>query len=261
MEKKPWLFKFIHSILVASLFLSVPQINIFAASDSIDPSFNDFKQVSTTSTPTPTTIPENENICGLTSEDCGDLGSTETHSTEMNFEAHPNADVVIILFWMEDCAHCAQVLNKVLPKMVRQYNEQIFIYPIELKEIKSVDTFYKMAERLGVPKNNIGVPLAIVGNQVLTGDQIESELSNWVEKNLQAGNKTILAIPEFEDQLPESIQNRQMKSQNLSNGNTATNQNNNSRTITLILAVGLPVLIVVLLLRYFYFKRTNQSKA
>ena len=120
---------------------------------------------------------------------------------------------------------------------------------------------FRSAERLGVQKNDIGVPLVIIGNQVLTGDQIESGLSNWVEKTLQSGNKTILAIPEFEDQLPVSIQNRQMNAQDLSNVNAATHQNNNSRTMTLLLVAGIPILFVVLFVLYFYFRRSNQSKA
>ncbi len=261
MEKKPWLLKIILSIMAASLFLSGTQINIFTASGSNHPIFKDLKQESPTPTPTPTSIPDNEDICGLTSDDCGDGGSADAHQAGMNFEAHPNADLVIILFWMEDCAHCAQVLNSVLPGFVTQYNDHIYIYPIELKEIESVDKFYQMAERLGVPKNDIGVPLAIVGNQVLTGDQIESELTNWVETLLMEGQTTILAIPEFEDQLPDSIQNRQMATQVLTNGNMASNQSKNSRTITLNLAVGIPILIVLLLGLYFYFKRKHQNKA
>ncbi|MDX9850310.1 MAG: hypothetical protein RBT01_07390 [Anaerolineaceae bacterium] len=260
MQKKPWLLKIILSIMVASLLLNIHHFKVIAGSHLNDAIFNDSLQESRTPTPIPAGTDEKNDICGLEADDCGDPENASAHSAGMNFDAHPNADVVIILFWMEDCAHCAEILNSVLPGFVTKYNDQIYIFPIELKEIETIDSFYQMAERLGVQKNDIGVPLVIIGNQVLTGDQIESGLSNWVEKTLQSGNKTILAIPEFEDQLPVSIQNRQMNAQDLSNVNAATHQNNNSRTMTIALVAGIPVLIVVLFGLYFYFRRTNPSK-
>ncbi len=182
MQKKPWFLIITLSIMLASLFLSATQFNVVAVSDSTLSFFIDLKQESKTPTPTLASDEEIEDICGLSSEDCGDTVNSDAHSAGMNFEAHPFADVVIILFWMEDCAHCEEVLNTVLPSVATQYDDEIFIFPIELKDIDTVDIFYQMAERLGVPKNKIGVPLAIVGNQVLTGDQIESDLLEWVEK-------------------------------------------------------------------------------
>ena len=242
------------------LFLNAFHLNVFAKGISNSPFFMDDKKETITPTPTPSADEENEDICGLTSEDCGDTESSDVQQAWMNFEANPSADVVIIMFWMEDCAHCEEVLKTVLPGVVKQYDDQIFIYPIELKDIETVDKFYQMAERLGVSKNNIGVPLAIVGNQVLTGDQIKSKLSERIKTALKDGYKTVLAIPEFSDQLPESILNRQTNQQDLPNKNSSANQTNSTRTVTLILAVGLPILVILLLVLYFYFKRRNQVK-
>jgi thiol-disulfide isomerase/thioredoxin len=212
------------------------------------------------STPTPTGNSEEEDICGFTSEDCGDSSSSDSAKSELNFEANPFADVVIILFWMEDCSHCEEVLNTVLPEIEFQYDDQVFIFPIELVDIETVDTFYQMAERLGVPKNNIGVPLAIIGSQVLTGNQIKTDLNGWIETYLQENTSSILAIPEFADQLPESIQIRQINLEVFPKENQPVSQTPGIRTLTLLLAIGIPVLGVLLVLVYFLIQRSARRK-
>lgn len=258
MQKKPWFLKIILSLMLATLLLTATQFIVIAQGFSNSPFFRVHTKKTITPSPTPDEDEENDDICGFTADDCGEPIISDTQQAWMNFEAHPSADVVIIMFWMEDCAHCEEVLNTVLPNVVKQYDDQIFIYPIELKDIESVDRFYQMAERLGVSKNNIGVPLAIVANQVLTGDQIKSKLSERINTAIQDGQKTVLAIPEFADQLPESIQNRQINQQDLRSENSSTNQSGSARIITLLLVIGLPVLIILLLALYFYFKRRNR---
>jgi thiol-disulfide isomerase/thioredoxin len=260
MQKKPWLIKIIHCLMVATLFLNTTQFIVFAKGFSNSSFFMVSTKETITPTPTPAEDELNDDICGLTADGCGDTENSDVQQAWMNFKAHPSANVVIIMFWMEDCAHCEEVLNTVLPALDKQYDDQIFIYPIELKDIETVDNFYQMAERLGVSKNNIGVPLAIVGNQVLTGDQIKSKLSEKINTVLQNGQKTVLAIPEFADQLPESIQIRQINQQDLLNENSSANQSNSSRIITLLLAIGLPILIILLSVLYFYFKRRNRVR-
>ena len=249
--------KVIFSILTLLLVLSASQITVLAASNSYI-SFI-IRSNQELSTPTPTENSEEE-ICGFTSEDCGDSSSSDSTKSELNFGANPFADVVIILFWMEDCAHCEEVLNTVLPEIEFQYDDQVFIFPIELADIETVDTFYQMAERLGVPKNNIGVPLAIIGNQVLTGNQIKTDLNGWIKTYLQENTSSILAMPEFADQLPESIQIRQINPKDFPKENQPVSQTSGIRKLTLLLAIGIPTLGVMLILVYILFKRSNRLK-
>jgi hypothetical protein len=250
--------KLIFTILTALLVLSATQIAVLAASNSHIPFLMRSNQE--LSTPTPTVNSEEEDICGLTSEDCGDSSGSDSTKSELNFGANPFANVAIILFWMEDCAHCEEVLNTVLPEIEFQYDDRVFIFPIELADIETVDIFYQMAERLGVPKNNIGVPLVIIGSQVLTGNQIKTDLSGWIDTYLKENTSFILAIPEFSDQLPGSIQSRQINPKNFPKENQPVSQTPGIRTLTLLLAIGIPVLGVLLILVYFLFLRSARIK-
>ena len=159
---------------------------------------------------TPSPIPESpslrDDLCPITDLDCEEPTGSANHLSIPNEENLANTDVIVVLFWMQDCVHCEEVLNTVLPDIETTYHDQVAIFPIELKEIETIDTFYTMAERLGVAKNNIGVPLVIIGDQVLTGDEIKQKLDSLINKNLQVDDYQILAIPEFEDYLPLPIQ-------------------------------------------------------
>lgn len=255
MKNNTWRLIVVLAFVTTVLVLSATQFTVIAASNSHLPFFIHSNQDSSTPTPTPSANTDEEDICGLTSEDCGDLSGSDSSKPEGSFETNQFADVVIILFWMKDCEHCEEVLNTVLPEIEYQYKDRVSIFPIELKEIETIDTFYKMAERLGVSKNNIGVPLAIIGNQVLTGIQIKSDLSGWIETYLQDNTKSILAIPEFADQLPESIQSRQINPEDFPNEKQPDRKTNGMRTQTLLLAIGIPVLGVILIFAYKFFKR------
>lgn len=248
----------IFTFLTALLLLIVTQFSVFAAFNShISFLMHSNQELST---PTPIENSEEDDICGLTSEDCGDSSSPDAIKSELSFKANPFAEIVIILFWMEDCAHCEEVLNTVLPEIEFQYDDQVYIFPIELTDIETVDTFYQMAERLGVPKNNIGVPLVIIGSQVLTGGQIKTDLSGWIETYLQDNTKSILAIPEFADQLPESIQSRQINQEDFPKENQPVSQTPDIRTQTFLRAIGIPFLGVLMILVIFLSLRSARQK-
>jgi glutaredoxin len=246
------------TVLTALLLLIVTQLTVFAAINSQIPFLKRSNQEF--SIPTPTANSDEDDICGLKSEDCEDSANSDSTKSELNFGANSFAEVAIILFWMEDCVHCEEVLNTVLPEIEFQFNDQVYIFPIELRDIETVDTFYQMAERLGVPKNNIGVPLVIIGRQVLTGDQIKTDLSGWIETYLQENTGYMLAIPEFADQLPESIRRRQINPEDFPEENQAARQTPVNRSQTFLLAIGIPFMGVLLILFYFLFLRSARQK-
>lgn len=255
MKKRPSRFKVFFTFISVVLVISVTHITVLATNNShMQLLMRSNQELSTP------TVNSEEDICGLYSEDCGVSSSSDSTKSELNFGANPFADVAIILFWMEDCSHCEEVLNTVLPEIEFQYDDQVFFFPVELADIETVDTFYQMAERLGVPKNNIGVPLVIIGSQVLTGDQIKTDLSGWIETYLQEKTNSILAIPEFADQLPESIQSRQINLEDFPKENQPVSQTPGFRTRTLLLAIGIPSLGVLLILFYFLYLRSARKK-
>lgn len=146
------------------------------------------------------------------------------------------------------------MINNVLPEIRINYKDQISIIPIEINEIEEVDRFYQMAERLGVPKNNIGVPLMLIGNQILTCNQIKPDLSKWIHYYLQDGSVSIPAIPEFAEQLPESIRESQSNSKNTQVVIQTYTKNQNIHSLIIFLLFGFFSFVTIFIIGFFIFK-------
>lgn len=201
--------------------------------------------------------PENEDFCGLYESDCEDSSNASTKNVEVDLVRAENAQVNIIFFWMQDCAHCTEVLNSLLPEMYLTFGDQIYFYPIELKDIEEIDVFYQMAERLGVPKNNIGVPLMIVGDQVLSGNQIESDLEKAISELLPAPDYSFVAMPEFEERLPEFLRGKQAEV-HPSYSNQSEHDFPIKTTFPLALVIALPLVTIAGVLVAVIYKKSRQ---
>jgi hypothetical protein len=208
--------------------------------------FTDLRINQQQETPTPTDdgFSLRDDLCPITDLDCEGPAGSFSGISIANEESLQNADVILILFWMEDCAHCEEVLTTILPDIQTIYQDQVAVFPIELKEIETIDTFYNMAERLEVSKNDIGVPLVIIGDQVLTGDEIKQDLIAQIDKNLQVDDYRLLSIPEFENQLPATIQS-------LETITTANQTSSNKRLFLIGSIIGISAIsmIIVVVIR------------
>lgn len=252
--KPRYIIFFLGLLILQSGFYGDPFNHSFQAK-SIHDSFN--WDNTALGTPTPGTVDssgEDDDQCLFNELDCEEGSSSDTSKIDSDLSPPELADVVIILFWMQDCVHCEEVLNTVLPDIRVNYQDQISIYPVELKEIEEVDRFYQMAERLGVAKNDIGVPLMLIGEQVLTGNQIKSDLSGWIETYLQNGSASIPAIPEFADLLPESILNIQDKS-NLD----LSDDSSEIPTRSIFLIIGIPILLLTTILLIMIMRKSKKG--
>lgn len=102
--------------------------------------------------------------------------------------ARANQPVVrAVLFWMRGCPHCEEIIARVLPPLQQKYGAQLDVQLIEVATTQDVDRLYQVAANFGVPKEQTGVPLLIIGNQALTATQIPTELPRLIEKYLAAG--------------------------------------------------------------------------
>ncbi len=200
--------------------------------------------------------PVNEDICGLYNADCEDTSALNTKNVEIDLARAQKAKATVIFFWMQDCAHCEEMLNSLLPEMYLKFGEQVYFYPIELKEISEVDVFYQMAERLGVPKNNIGVPLMIISDQVLAGNQIEKNLEKSIDVSLQNTPYSFVPIPEFEEKLPDFLQDKQMD-QTTNSANQSNDKYPIRTPFPLALIIGLPLLLIAGTIFYLVSKKVN----
>lgn len=93
-----------------------------------------------------------------------------------------------VMFWMDGCPHCHDVLDTVLPPLQMQHGEQLDIVLVEIITIKDTEQLYLLGDSLGLEKNDIGVPLLLIGDAVLVGsDQIRDQLPAKIAAYLEAG--------------------------------------------------------------------------
>lgn len=108
------------------------------------------------------------------------------------------AVVRVILFWMDGCPHCHEVIDNVLPPLRQQYGQQLEIWMIEVLSIEDINRLYEIGEGYGLTPEQIGVPFLIIGENVLVGSkQIPAELPGLIERYLKLGGVDYPEIPQL----------------------------------------------------------------
>ena len=92
-----------------------------------------------------------------------------------------------VLFWMEGCPHCQEIMTEFLPSLQGRFGDQLDITLVEVISVAQVDQLYQTAADLGLSKDQVAVPLLVIGRQVLVGDQIPDRFPAMVEQVLAAG--------------------------------------------------------------------------
>ncbi|MGB9640159.1 MAG: vitamin K epoxide reductase family protein [Anaerolineales bacterium] len=110
-------------------------------------------------------------------------------------EEKKEAVVHVILFWMATCGHCHYVLTEVLPPLEEKYGQQLQILKIEVSTMEDFDRLYQVAQLYNIPKEEVGVPFLVIGDQVLIGSrQIPDELPGLIKAYLEQGGLNYPAI-------------------------------------------------------------------
>ena len=101
-----------------------------------------------------------------------------------------------VLFWMDGCPHCHEVIDQVLPPLQQKYGDQLNVHLIEVKSQQDIDQLYQLGAALNIPKQNVGVPFLVIGNKALVGSfEISTELPGLIEKHLAAGGVDYPNLP------------------------------------------------------------------
>jgi uncharacterized membrane protein/glutaredoxin len=140
------------------------------------PALLEAAQMTTTATaaPTPTPMHQPCDICG---EDI----------------AEPV--VRAVLFWMSGCPHCPEVIDTVLPPLKAKYGDWLDIRLIEIVSAEDVGRLYQVAASVGLAKEQVVVPLLVIGDRALVGsEQIPAELPGLIEMHLAAGGVDIPSV-------------------------------------------------------------------
>lgn len=102
----------------------------------------------------------------------------------------PPAQPVVhaVMFWMDGCPHCHQVIDTVLPPLQQKYGAQFDLHLIEVVTTEDIDRLYEVASSFGLVKEQVGVPFLIIGDRALVGSaQIPAELPQLIEQYLAGG--------------------------------------------------------------------------
>jgi len=111
-----------------------------------------------------------------------------------------------VMFWMDGCPHCHEVIDHVLPPIQAKYGDQFQILLIELVGGQEVVALYEIAESKGIPKENVGVPFLIIGEHTLVGgNQIPAELPSLIDQYLAEGGVNYPDSPALAPLLPTSL--------------------------------------------------------
>ncbi|MBN1453606.1 MAG: hypothetical protein JW963_21500, partial [Anaerolineales bacterium] len=120
-------------------------------------------------------------------------------------EGLPQPVVHAILFWMNGCPHCHDILDHVLPPLQEKYGAQLEITPVEVVSMEDVNRLYDIAATYGYTRDQVGVPFLIIGNQALIGSQqIPQELPGLIEYHLAQGGVERPSIPVLNEFLSQA---------------------------------------------------------
>lgn len=111
--------------------------------------------------------------------------------------AAPEPPVVrAVLFWSKECPACYIVVQEVLPPIERQHGDRLDIRRLEMTDPMSVDLYLAAARMLGLARDEMVVPLMVVGSEKLIGwREIRDRLPGLVRVHLAEGGLGWPAIP------------------------------------------------------------------
>ena len=104
-----------------------------------------------------------------------------------------------MMFWMDGCSHCHDVLDHVMPPLQEKYGAQLNILLVEVATMQDIDMFYQVAAAYNIPKEQTYVPFLIIGETTLVGaDNIQAHLPALIEQHLAQGGVDVPDISHFD---------------------------------------------------------------
>lgn len=110
-----------------------------------------------------------------------------------------------VMFWMDGCPHCEEVIQYVLPPLYQKHGEQFDLSMIEVATMQDIEILYQIAATYNIPKERTGVPFLIIGEQVLIGsDQVANQLPGLIDSHLAQGGVDLPSNPVLAELLPQA---------------------------------------------------------
>jgi uncharacterized membrane protein len=104
------------------------------------------------------------------------------------------AVVEVILYWEAGCPACEIVLNETIPPLQDQYKDRLKVSLKEVVSLEDVDSLYRLGAAYGLAREQVSIPLLIIGETVLVGsEQIPSRLPGLIDSHLASGGVATVA--------------------------------------------------------------------
>jgi len=131
-------------------------------------------------------------------DECDDIraAAREAIATRRASEAQGETGVVhAVLFWSETCPACHWVKEQVLPPILEEYGPGLRLTMVEVTGGQNHDLWLAAIRAAGGSETELYVPMLIIGDNVLIGQDIADQLTTLVDRYLEGGG---LALPEIQ---------------------------------------------------------------
>jgi uncharacterized membrane protein len=103
------------------------------------------------------------------------------------------------LFTTLNCRDCQLEVGAALGPVREKYGEQFELRTVDIVTGEDVEYLYRVAESYGFPRQEVELPLIIVGEHLLIGEQMAAELPELVSSYLASGGADWPSIPDHQE--------------------------------------------------------------
>ena len=138
------------------------------------------------------------------------------HPTLLNLKSGGLRD----LFYSQSCGHCRELINDHWPPIQTEFGDQLRVLFINIDDKQGVAFKRETEAFLGIPSS--GVPMLVIGEEVMAGSRIAEQSPTVIRAGLEAGGVDFPDIPGIEQLYQDAVeQNERGKAERDSYGPTA----------------------------------------
>jgi uncharacterized membrane protein len=116
-----------------------------------------------------------------------------------------DATVKSVLFYNPACGACKEVINKILPPILKQYGNNLLVFTIDVTNEEGGKLYAAALDAFSVPENQRGVPFLTLDDTYLIGsDAIGADLPKLIDEHLALGGTDWPPIPGLEGALQKA---------------------------------------------------------
>jgi hypothetical protein len=101
-----------------------------------------------------------------------------------------------VLFWTPGCASCEKALRDIIPPLEAKYGARFQLTRVPLNDLDEIGRLYEAADFFKLKKDDILVPLVVIGTDVLSGEAaLARDLDAKIQTGIAAGGWPQPALP------------------------------------------------------------------